>query len=296
MSPLAADADDDPTPSEITLAAGPCTVPGEHQHEHVKAQELIGVMSPVAHYPGRREVGVSALLQVHRKAFLQYALRDHTVAKSAEEPYAAGATVNGLPLLSIGTGTDQHFETGRSSYQYIDALFASLALNYDETRPVQAQCDLWATCRVPHATPWVEWTLNPGVYSWGGLDIGLGGADIRDRIARVGVSVNNNLRRSGYRGLIVDGSGAETALSRTCRKIVPQAEHTTVSIHLYDMTADETFDWRWGALVLTAETDYESMEVEIDMLRIAQYTKPTVSPNGVLTYHVEGLVGTVTIT
>jgi len=291
VGPLAVDS---PTASVVSLAAGPCTAPALQRNEGTASQSLVGAMCPVAQYPGRREVSLSTTLQVNSKEFLTYALRDHSALRSSEAPYGAASTCRGLRYLTVETGHDQHYEAGAGNSQYVDALFLSLALSYDESKPVQAQCDLWAPCDVVNPTPGTAWTLLDGVYAWRGLDATLGVADIRERIQRVGVNVSNNLRRAGWRNQIMSG-GVETALSRTCRAIIPGPETVTVSFHLYDMTDGEVASWRWGTLVLTATTAYESMEVELDMLRISRYSRPSVSPNGVVTYQTEGLAGVVTI-
>ena len=277
----------DPAGIVVSEVGGPVTVPAYDRNDGASGVVLAGEGYPAGHVRGRREQSFNLNVQLASKTFLALALRQHDALIAAEPPFGALASCYGLPYFALEFGPDKLYQSDGYGWQAVDCLVNSLSLDFDEGKVVEAGLDIWPICTVPRIAQENVAPPSGAVFTWGHLDITLNGSDVRDACNRVGIRVRHNLRRVGIRGILDDGTGLEWALSRTPRIIVPTKQEIEVLFQFTDNSSLPS-TWQWGAVGLSATKPAilggGTMDVEVNMQRLATHSRPEVRPGNLVTY------------
>lgn len=279
--------------SVVATPVGPAQFPAQDFNENLKPVEAIGDSRDQGFYPGVRERGFRARVEVADGAFLEYAVRDHADPSTG---------VLGLQPLTFEAGTGSNFDAGSGfGYQYIDALINSVNFTFAEGQSVSADLDVWAPIGLPTVgqTPVIP---AADVLHWGNLSWVVNGIDYMTILSSGRIGVNNNLDRRGMRPIFLDGGGAELAVSRTCRKIIPKMEKLQVSYQLHDMLPAELYGITdWGTMILRAEQPGSGggrrfLQIEIDHNQTNRPSIQQAGANAMLTFSADVSSRLITIT
>jgi len=237
----------DPTAQATATCVGISPFPSVTDTQNQQPVQGIGSGRVLNYVPGRREQTIRvSQLQFANGTFLLNAVRDHS------DPDKAG-TVKGLQLFACEFGTDLGYANAIAA-QGIDCLINTLRVDAAEMQPLSADVEIWPQCIIAQATP--KTTPAPAasdILLWQYLSWSMGATDYHPILARVSLSVSNNLSREGMRQKLLSGS-TELAISRTPKIVVPHIETVQVQYTLHDrLPSTLRVANDWGAVTLRAE-------------------------------------------
>lgn len=242
----------DPDPIDVPYHVGPTSIPNWDCSRIPAMVRGIGHPYDAGAPTGRRDYSLRFQFPVVDKGFLLYALQDPWTSP------APGNTSFGLPYFSLEIGYPWALE---ATIQFVDCLINSLDLEFSEGQPVMATVEAWAICGLPIPSLPMPAAPDGNALHWAHTDTAAGGADLRDRLSRVRVSIRNNLTRKGVRDIlhrVLGGDedqiwyGPELAISRSARMIRPLKGTVEVSVEARSNTALSGLNWDAAGLVVTA--------------------------------------------
>ncbi len=231
------DATVDPAEQSCTTLAGICPVPNWTANANLRPVQGIGSGRDLGYVPGRQEYSVGVRLDVADPTFLTYAFRYHATP---------GALYGMTPLVCRWGPCAEYAKAGGYNYTHEagDCLINTLRLEVSENANLTADLDLWPLyIKERSDSAGLSSAVPSGAAAipivWQSIEVGssTGGVittDYRSIIARVSLSLSNNLQRVGARKLLCDNSGVEQAISRTPYRIRPAMEQLQVAYTLHD--------------------------------------------------------------
>ena len=244
---VASNAVADPVAQATATCVGIGPFPSVTNSHNQQPVQGIGSGRVIAYVPGRREATIRASqLQFADGTFLLNAVRNHAA------PSTAG-TVKGLRLFTCEYGTDTAYANSLAE-QGIDCLMNTMRFDAAENQPLSADVEIWPQCIITQSTPKTAPAVAASdILLWQYLSWSIGGTDYHPILARVSVSVSNNLSREGMRQKTLSG-GNEIAISRTPYVIVPHIETIQVQYTLRDrLPSTLRTAENWGAVTIRAE-------------------------------------------
>ena len=278
------DVDPDVQDSVSTLM-GACPVPSWTVQDNLVPAEGAGYHRDWGQGLMRKECSFRQPVQVQDGAFLAKAIRAVN--------YTGGK--DGLPLFTTEMGwTDEN----AWRQQGLDCLINTMTLNYQEMAFVTADLDIWATAvlntsEMPESYP--SYSPPEDVLRWEQLHwtatLDSVNYDLRTLLQSARLSVSNNLSREGHRKMLLDENGAELAVSRTCREIVPGMEKLQLSYTVYDLPSgfNPNNPADWGTVVLLAQNSgaTKTLRVTLDHHYASRIQAAQVGPREHLTYNMD---------
>lgn len=271
--------------ADVATLMGACPVPSWSVRDNLVPVETAGYHRDAGQGAMRKECSFRQPVQVQDGAFLANAIRAAN--------YTGGK--DGLPLFTTEMGwTDEN----PWRQQGLDCLINTLSISYQEMAFVTADLDVWATAvlrseEMPETYP--SYTPPEDVLRWEQLHFNATlestSYDLRSVLQNARLSVNNNLSREGHRKRLVDETGAELAISRTCREIVPGMEKLQLSYSLYDLPPgfEPNNPDDWGTVVLVAQNAAATKTLRVTLANhyASNIQASQVGPREHLTYQME---------
>ena len=250
-----------PVPSATTVAAfagslamaGYTDVPQFNQSEGLKQIKAAGAYIPVGTIGGPR------IQSFRGNTFLTaYTSDENNLGQSLLELALRSSTLNdtypmhlGLPLIDIGVGAVNDFESGHGYTQVGRyCMINTASLQFQEGQEARVAIEAWPLCVQDGSTvAAADIGQNFGeTMAWYSMALNFDGADQTHILSSSGISVNNNLLRSGVRGLYPSAS----FLNRCPRDIKPGTQDITIQLSTRAKIPTAFMGMNKGSLVMTA--------------------------------------------